>query len=75
MTYHPLTNDTAQTPERRAEEARELVDKLVDSTGDMCEREADFITSMAERLEKYGTRTVVSPKQLFWLRDLVEKYG
>lgn len=67
MTYHQLTNDTGQTPERRAEEARDIVKMLSDDTEVMLPHERDFV-------ERMDNCDVCSPKQLFWLRDLKDKY-
>ena len=44
-----------------------LVSRLVDASEVMTMRESEFLTHM----ESAG---VVSPKQLYWLRDLVSKY-
>jgi hypothetical protein len=67
VTYHPLTEDTGQTPERRAEEARDIVRMLDDLIEQMEPHEGKFVASM-EGADK------CSPKQLFWLRDLKDKY-
>jgi hypothetical protein len=74
MSPNPLWTDSGQTPERRSEEADELVGKLADAEAAMMEHEAKFLRDMQERFERYGNKTMVSPKQLFWLRDLLEKY-
>jgi len=71
MTYHPLSEDTGQTPERRLEESQKIVkmlfDELGDALGGTSERESTFLCEMQ------GADSC-SPKQLFWLRDLKEKY-
>ena len=74
MTYHPLTDDSGQTPERRAEEAQHLLKMLENSATGMQPNELKFIAETAARFEQYGPRTIVSVKQLFWLRDLRDKY-
>ena len=38
------------------------------------DREMDFVGGLVDRFEQYGERTIISSKQLFWLRDLKEKY-
>lgn len=62
----------------RAREADELTNMLADAEAQMDEKEAKFFRNIYERLEQYaaadGDRTIVSPKQLFWLRDLKDKY-
>jgi hypothetical protein len=67
MAYHPLTNDTGQTPERRREEANDLCRMLGDSLDGMTDKERDFMESITDS-------QWCSPKQLFWLRDLRDKY-
>ncbi len=67
MTYHPLANDTGQTPERRREEANDLCKLLAEHTEEMNVKEQEFIESITDA-------TYCSPKQLFWLRDLRDKY-
>jgi hypothetical protein len=74
MTYHTLTNDSGQTPERRAEEAGELLDMLADAVVRMDEKESKFVTDLNARFLQYKERTLVSVKQLFWLRDLRDRY-
>ena len=69
-----LYQESGSTPERRAQEADELTNMLADAEVWMTRTEAIFFRDMYERLEKYGDRTFVSPKQLFWLRELKEKY-
>ena len=67
MAYHPLTNDTGQTPERRREEANDLCRMMVDHVMSMTDKEQGFIESITDA-------DWCSPKQLFWLRDLRDKY-
>lgn len=38
------------------------------------ENERSFVSSLVERFDKYAEKTLISPKQLFWLRDLKERY-
>ena len=68
MVYHPLSDDTAQTPERRREEAETHLAVLNDVVAQMTDTEQTFIGDMQ-------IRDFCSVKQLFWLRDLREKYG
>lgn len=66
--------ESGQTPEERAREAKRLAESLLDTTPAMKEHEREFVEKMAERTQEYGEQTFVSPKQLFWLRDLYERY-
>ena len=69
MTYNPLTIDTAQTPERRREEADRILKIISDAhvNGSLQPKELAFITDMQ-------VGGPVSPKQVLWLRDLKAKY-
>lgn len=67
MTYNPLTNDTGQTPERRREEANDILKMLDGHVEEMTPKEQGFIESMADQ-------DWCSPKQLLWLRDIKDKY-
>lgn len=55
-------------------EAATIVNILEDHTESMKEHEADFVTDMSERLDKYGDECFVSEKQISWLRSLQERY-
>lgn len=58
MTYHSLTEDTGQTPERRAEEAEQLIKQLADYTDKMTAKESGFITETSDRLDQYGNKAL-----------------
>lgn len=71
----PLFDDSGQTPERRNEEATQIVIVLFES-GVRCEeetKECDFLRSMYKMYGRNG-KVYATAKQLFWLRDLKEKY-
>jgi hypothetical protein len=76
MTYHPLSNDTGGDDFARNQEAFAIIVtmKLHAKAGEMTERERDFVMQSKDRLERYGVKAMFSPKQVFWLRDLAEKY-
>lgn len=63
-----LFQDSGQSPERRKEEAEKLLTRLSDALDSMTDREKDFHQSVSDA-------PVISPKQLFWLRDLCDKYS
>ena len=70
MAYHPLANDTGGTADDRRAEADRIL-KILDECGDPREytaREDSFLGNMREN-------RAVSPKQLFYLRDLKVKYA
>lgn len=70
MTYHALANDTGGTEQDRENERDRILKVLHDAFGDYgapyTEREEAFLESIAEG--------PVSPKQLFWLRDIKDRY-
>ena len=67
MGYHDLSECTLDADERK-EEARRIVSRLVDEAYRMNDNEVRFIEHMADGYAP------VSVKQLFWLRDLNDKY-
>lgn len=61
--------------EELRDEAEELLNRLRGSIETMRVRDRDFAESMVDRFEEYGDLTRVTHQQIFWLRDLVERYG
>jgi hypothetical protein len=59
---------------RNAEARKILYDLGLKDAGLETDKEQDFVASLIDRFEQYGERTVISSKQLFWLRDLKERY-
>jgi hypothetical protein len=66
MAYHPLVNNVGGTPDERRAEADRILRMFVGRESEMTEREQQFIIDIDS-----GS---VSPKQLFWLRDIKAKY-
>jgi len=60
--------------DRNAEANRILFEMGLKDAAFEQDREQDFVASLVDRFEQYGIKTVVSSKQLFWLRDLKERY-
>jgi len=62
--------------DRNAEAHRILFEmKLGDMVGSFeQDKENDFVQGLLDKFDDYGTGTFVSSKQIFWLRDLKEKY-
>jgi chlorite dismutase len=54
-------------------EADKLITYLRDHIDEMSEREATFMTNMLDQAAM-SEEWVPSPKQLFWMRDLNEKF-
>jgi hypothetical protein len=71
VAYHPLANDSGGTPESRREEATRIL-RMLDSVDldTMTASEKKFCNGMYADEDQ-----AISPKQLFWLRDLREKYS
>jgi hypothetical protein len=67
VSYHPLSNDSGSDENRRIEEARTIVRMLEEVTEQMTQKERDFVEQMADC--DYCT-----VKQVFWLRDIKDKY-
>lgn len=69
MAYHEMTKESGGTADDRRSEADRIIKILAEnfSVDGMTPKEQDFISQM----EEGGS---VSTKQLFWLRDIKEKY-
>lgn len=70
MAYHELTKESGGTADDRRSEASRLM-KIIEGFewDDMTSAEITFLNEMEEN----DTRPV-STKQLFWLRDIKDKY-
>ena len=51
-------------------EAKRHVAILQDAFEQLAPNEQRFVSDLAERIERYGPKTLISNKQLFWLRDI-----
>ena len=68
MSYHPLNEDTGHvTMQDRVEEVMRLVAMLVPYRSEMTIKEEHFLIDMS-------TAHTCTPNQLFWLRDMKDKY-
>jgi len=70
-----LTQTSGSTDFERLQEARRILFDmgLKDHLFDMNPKSCEFVEATLERIEKFGDRTIISPKQLFWLRDLKDQ--
>ncbi len=70
------TSSSIQSPDRRREEAEQLLTQLTEASSElrMSHAERKFFHDMVDRFEEYDDRTMVSERQVWWLRDLCEKY-
>jgi hypothetical protein len=67
MSYHALTSDSGGDELSRCREARTICQMLEEYEDEMSQREKDFIASMTDC--DYCTT-----KQLFYLRDIKDRY-
>lgn len=59
---------------RNAEASRILFDMGLKDAAFEQGNEADFVAGLVDKFQQFEGRTYVSSKQLFWLRDLKDKY-
>ena len=78
MTYRATNESSSQTPQERVDEARRILFGCglndVAERGELGPRERDFVAGMVSSLDINGDAATVTVKQLWWLRDLKEKY-
>lgn len=70
MASFAFNRDSILTPEERLKAARKCLVNLEPHLDAMGEREAQFVSDMLEKIDKWG----VSERQLAYLRDLNDKY-
>jgi hypothetical protein len=71
-----ITQTSGGSGSERYQEARRILFTmdLVKKVSVMTPKNRTFIEGLVERIEKYGINTTISPKVLFWLRDLKDTY-
>lgn len=57
----------------RLEEARKLIALIVPHLHQLPQKEREFIVQTEYRLESFGDSALVTPKQLFWMRDIRDR--
>lgn len=70
----PTRGQSGSDDDRRREEAFELIDRLIGCEVEFDAKSLGFYESVCERRAQWGDEMLISPKQLFWLRDLAEKF-
>lgn len=69
-----MFDESGGTEQSRREESRKLIDIVMDVDPDkFSQSEIDFIHSMHNSLRTYGDKARITPKQLFWLRDIKDR--
>jgi hypothetical protein len=58
----------------RSIEARNLLDIIMEHEAELNSQELGFVESLSDRMDRYLEDTNISDKQLFWLRDIKDKY-
>lgn len=61
------------TPIERVQEAEEPCRRLKEQEPRLRDKELEFVNDITERLERFQDDTFVSPKQIFWLRDIYQR--
>ena len=69
-----LQGKTTLSEAEKVTEAQKHVEALLPHLKEMAPNEQSLITKLAENFKKYGPRTFISNKQLFWLRDIRMNY-
>jgi len=72
MSYHPLANDTGGSATDRRAEADRILKMLVENDFDLGQatpKESKFLEDMLD-----DQMVPITPKQIFWLRDIRDKY-
>lgn len=74
MAYSASDHSSTQTPQERSEEARRILFKigLAEEVEAMTPGEQNFVSRLTNDMEIADV--AVSVKQLYWLRDLKNKY-
>lgn len=70
--------ETGASADRATQEAREIlaiIDAEIPTLKRMpfSVRDMEFLSDTRDRFKKYGEGTRISPRQLFWLRDLKDR--
>ena len=70
----PLFQESGGSEQDRTNEAIHIWKIIQDlDHSDLSDKDAKFIDELRDRLHTYGASTHISPKQLFWLRDIKDK--
>lgn len=68
---------TTLTREERTAEAIELVDIITAAMHEgksiKYSKDGNFFLGIRDRIKDYGEKTIISPEQLFWLRDIRDR--
>lgn len=69
-----MFNESGSDENRRREEARKILDMLTEMNLANCrDKDLTFIKDMNDRFRRFGSFTRVTPRQLFYLRDIKDR--
>ena len=66
---------TGMTRDRMREEARDIIELLEDHQDEMNPKDFNFYVGIVEDLDVFGGRARITERQLFWLRDMRDRYA
>lgn len=69
-----LQGQSTLTDAEKYTECVRHVNYLLDFVERMMDNERKFVENLSDRMDRFGGKTEISNKQLFWLRDLTIKY-
>jgi hypothetical protein len=69
-----LQGECTLTQDEKITEARKHIQYLYPHLSEMTDNESAFVRRFEGLFRRFGSATFLSNKQLFWMRDLVQKY-
>jgi hypothetical protein len=71
---NPLWQESGGSPQDRTNEVIKIWGMIhTQDFSVLNEKDLEFVNSMRDRLQKYGAFTTISPRHLFWMRDIKDK--
>jgi hypothetical protein len=65
-----LQGHTTLTNDEKVSEARKHVEYLMEHFTELAPNEQCMVKNLSDNFQRYGAKTMISNKQLFWLRDI-----
>jgi hypothetical protein len=69
-----LQGQSTLSDDEKYTECVKHVNYLLDHVERMMDNERQMVEGLSDRMDRFGNKTQISNKVLFWLRDLVAKY-
>ena len=76
MTSSLFPDATGSSPAERAGEAIRILEMIGLSdlaTDKLSERDRAFLKDIRQRIARWHGKTIITPRQLFWLRDIKDR--